>query len=182
MASDSTFREDLFRRFQSWVFKFFVRRGFSREDAEELAQDVFVRVFANMDDLRSEQAATVWIQRITTSIWKNELRRRRAAKRDVSTISLESSAEEPTLEIEDSATQPADLSLLAREDEETICREVGALPEKMRRCLEGYEIRGLKYREIAEEQGISIDTVKSHIFQARRKLRERLAERWGDHR
>lgn len=181
MPPDETRRAEVYERYQEWIFKFFLGRGFSREDAEDLKQDAFVRVFSNMDDLRSEQAATVWIQRVTASIWKNEIRRKHARKRTAIEVSLDAAATvdgTPTLEIKDPSVLLPDEKVLSREQAELVREEVAALPDQMRRCLEAYEVNGLKYREIAVDLGIEINTVKSHIFQARRKLKERLELRW----
>lgn len=166
--------------YRGQVLRFFRARGFSAQDALDLTQDVFVRVFKNIDNLRAEEATRAWILKITANVWKNEVRRLRADKRDRIVVSLDSSGtssdpgEFETLEVED-RDAPASLDdLVTAETVASVRSALGELPSQMRRCLMLFTHGGRKYKEISALLGIKIDTVKSHIHQGRQKLKDRL--------
>ena len=163
--------EKLFRRFWPLLHTFFVRKGFSAEESRDLTQEVFLRVFKSIDTFRGESRFEGWLWRIADNIYSNELRRRKTEKRQAIERSLDAPTDEPSPALE--ITTP-DLN-----PEEQILRQQGLarlraafqeLPDQMRRCcILRYE-KGLKYKEIAVVMKISIETVKAHLHQARKRL------------
>lgn len=166
--------EKLFRRFRPRVQSFFLRKGFSAEDSRDLTQDVFLRVFKSIDTFQRKSRFERWLWEIAAHIYFNEVRRRRTEKRD----GLEQSLDTP-VENDEGATPSQGLPAPGpNPEEEVIRREQSAafhaalqdLPAQMRRCcLFRYE-QGLKYQEIAIVMKISIETVKAHLHQARKRL------------
>jgi RNA polymerase sigma-70 factor, ECF subfamily len=171
----------IFKAFHGRVYGFFKSRGFGEEEALELTQETFVRVFQSMDDLRSPASLDSWILRIAANVWKNEIRFKRAGKRDAREVSLDSAetdgeaAEVAALETKD-APNPLEEALEA-ERLGALDKCLDALPPRMRRCLVLHVYQERKYQEIADLLEISIQAVKSHIHQAKQRLGECVARR-----
>ena len=170
--------EKLFRRFRPLVHSFFLRKGFSVEESRDLTQEVFFRVFKGIDTFRGDSRFERWLWEITDNIYLNELRRRRTEKRHGIEHSLDAPKESgsepnPVLEIAAPGLSPEE-QVLQQQDLEALRAAIQELPDQMRRCcILRYE-RGLKYQEIADEMEISIETVKAHLHQARKRLMAKL--------
>jgi RNA polymerase sigma-70 factor (ECF subfamily) len=149
-----------------------------------LAQDTFVRVQAGLEGLRARESPRSWIIRTAANVFKNELRRRGTGMRSATEISLDApmsggeEGEPRQREVEDPEAPDPWEERRQSERVEVVRQEIQALPPKMRSCLLLHEFQGLAYKEVARVMKISIETVKSHIFQGRRKLEERLKQRW----
>ena len=168
----------IFDRYYRPVHCFFMRRGFAGEEARDLAQETFLRVYRSMGQLRHDDSLESWLRQIAVNVWKNEIRRRTAGMRQGQEISLDGKPVENREKIaevdtamESPDTGPED-ALLAREELALVRRSLNRLPPQMRRCFLLRIAQDLKYREIAAMMGLSIQTVKSHISQARQRLRE----------
>lgn len=159
----------LFERYYRPVVHFFVRRGFSKEESRDLAQETFLRIHRGLSGFRGEASEVTWLFRIARNIEANTLRDRDALKRraeqEISLDAMDDPGEFLTTMIEPS---PED-RLLGEETRKKIRVAVQALPKQMRRCLV-LRLEDLKYREIAEVLGISLQAVRSHLWQARRRL------------
>jgi RNA polymerase sigma-70 factor, ECF subfamily len=156
------------------VFWFFRRRGFSTEESEDLSQETFLRVSQELANLRSAEAVRAWLLRIAANVWKNELRRRSADKRAEppgDPGGRERPGEPPGTNLEPPVEDSPRRRLLAAERLSLARDELRRMGPQMRRCLLLHSVEGRKYREIAVLMQISIQTVKSHIHQARGKLR-----------
>jgi RNA polymerase sigma-70 factor (ECF subfamily) len=170
--------ERLFERYSQPVTYFFARRGFTPEECSDLTQETFLGVYKGMDRFRHDAKVETWLFTIAANIWRNELRSRSAEKREGQLVPLDA-------EREDSAPGPVEVvaegdgpleGLLSREDLRRVREGLEKLPPQMRRCLVLRIDGELKYREIADLLGISIETVKSQIFQARKRLEELLRD------
>jgi RNA polymerase sigma-70 factor (ECF subfamily) len=165
------------------VLNFFRRRGFSVEESQDLTQDVFSRVFKAIATFRRDSRFERWLFEIAVNIFRNELRRKKAEKRDAPEIPILAPSEDGTvsgLGFEPVAEEQSALdSLIARERRAKLMTALQKLPQQMRICcLLRYE-RGLKYQEIATVMKISIETVKAHLHQARKRLIETLGDGAG---
>jgi RNA polymerase sigma-70 factor (ECF subfamily) len=164
--------EELFSRFRPSVRSYFSRKGFSAEDSKELTQDVFVRVFKSIDTFQRKSRFERWLWEIATNIYFNELRRRKTEKRAGIEQSLDLRSEgeaSPLFEIPDDEPSPEE-EVIRRELRGALRNALYALPDQMRRCcILRYE-KGRKYQEIAILMKISIETVKAHLHQARKRL------------
>ncbi len=184
-APDEEFRQ-LFDRYYRPVFHFFSNRGFPSEECLDLTQETFLRVYKSMGQFRREATPKRWLLRIAANIWKNELRRRSAEKRDAKEVSLDSDmdGQEPCpagdeLAAGSRASEPLD-AFLAKEQGQRLRRALDELPPQMRRCMLLRTDQELKYREIAAIMKLSVETVKSQIYQARQRLRSELDYRSAD--
>jgi RNA polymerase sigma-70 factor (ECF subfamily) len=174
--------ERIFTRHYRAVFYFFISQGASESDSHDLTQDTFLRVYKSMESFRGESSLRGWILLIAMNVWKNELRHRGAKKREGKEISLEEVVQPPDddgagREPPETGTagRPAD-QMLAAERVKLLRRALGTLPAQMRRCALLRFAGDLKYREIASALQISIETVKSQIYQARLRLQAALGE------
>ncbi len=168
--------EKLFLRLWPIVRSFFARKGFSSEECKDLTQDVFLRVFKSIDTFQHKSRFERWLWEVTTHIYCNELRRRKTEKRDAIERSLDVAGEgehSPVLNIPVDAPSPED-EIIRRELQGSLRTALHELPDQMRRCcILRYE-KGLKYHVIATVMKISIETVKAHLHQARKRLMDRL--------
>ena len=161
----------LFADRHGYVLRFFRRQGFADDEARELTQEAFLRVSQSIDTLRSAAAAEAWLRRIMANLWKNEIRRLRTQKRDGQTVPLDEEREEDGGAAERAWAPDPEREAIGVERLAAVRGCLGELPAGMRRCLMLYAVQERRYREIADLLHLSIETVKSHIHQARRQLR-----------
>lgn len=163
----------LFGKYRSHVDGYFAGKGVPREEARELTQDVFFRVFKSIDGLRGASEFKAWLFQIAQNAFKNWLRSKKAEKRSASVQSLDPSPGDEGGPL-DPAAPPEDTDsleiLITQELREKLRRALDDLPERMRQCCWMRYVRGMKYQEIADELDISIETVKAHLFQGRKRL------------
>lgn len=153
------------------VYAFFARRRFARDQCQDLAQETFLRVYRNIGTVRSEASLRAWIFTIAASVYKHWLRERSTAKRDAPEVPLDVI---PHAERLLPSTHSPLNDLLADEELRMLRKALDILPDKMRRCMLLRVDQDLRYREIADEVGISIDTVKAHLHQAKKLLKAEL--------
>ncbi|MFY9822535.1 MAG: RNA polymerase sigma factor [Thermoanaerobaculia bacterium] len=170
--------EKLHRRFRPSVQSFFARKGFTAEDGRDLTQEVFLRVFKGIDTFRRESRFERWLWEIAAHIYFNEVRRRRTEKRDGLETSLDTPVENddgvsPAPGIPTSDPSPEE-QVIQGEQLAAFRAALQELPDQMRRCCLLRYQRGFKYQEIATVMKISIETVKAHLHQARKRLAARL--------
>ncbi len=174
---EENFRQ-LFERFRNPIFSYFRRKGFSDEESLDLTQDSFLQVARSLDTFRGGSRFPVWLFGVVSNVYRTEIRRRHAERREGVEVSMD---EASNLDRTASATiRPGEESALdlaiARERWTSVRAALEDLPPQMRRCCVLRYERGLKYQEIATLMGISIDTVKAHLHQARKRLAERLED------
>jgi RNA polymerase sigma-70 factor (ECF subfamily) len=170
-------REGSFRFLYETYFRpierFFARKGFSPEDCLDLTQVTFLGIYKGLDSYEHRQQFAAWLYRAATSVWLKRRRWDTAAKRAAVEVSLDA-MENPDSSL---AIQGRQLDGLLDEERWRALRAVVAeLPEKMRDCLTLRLYHGLSYKEIAVVKKISVETVKAHLFRAREKLQEKLAD------
>lgn len=158
------------------VRNFVVRKGFSSEDARDLTQEVFLRVFRSLGAFRFESRFETWLFEIADHVCQNEMRRRATIKRKGVEVSLETGgqageAEDPAA-VEPPPAPPTALNdLVEEEKKKALSDAIRELPEQMRTCfLLRYE-QGRTYEEIAVLMRVSINTVKAHLHQAKKRLK-----------
>jgi RNA polymerase sigma-70 factor (ECF subfamily) len=174
----------VFCKYQRRVQRFFEKKGVSPDQAKDLTQDTFMRVFRSEVRLDNREQLEAWLFEIARNVWINLLRTRATIKRAATVVSLD----EPGLdgearEIADpspgAGEQGALTGVLAQEQLGILQSALSELPEQMRQCVRLRVKDDLKYREIAEIMKISIETVKSHLHQAKQRLRPKLEPHFG---
>lgn len=175
---DGTTLETLFARYHRSVVYFFLRAGVPNDAARDLAQTTFLRAHRGWSQFRGASTRSTWLYEIAKNVYKNSVRDGNALKNQGFEISLEAPTGEsddepqPRVELIDPGPSADDLLELT-ENTETLNAAVAKLPPLQRQCVK-LRLQDLKYQEIAAILGISIETVKSHLYQARETLRRAL--------
>lgn len=180
LESEEVFRL-LFEGYFQPVRNYFGRRGVSTEDALDLTQEVFLRAYRGLGNFRRDAQHGTWLFTIARHVWVTRLRGQSAIKRDGALVSLdqdrETGANGAGGRAQVATADPDPLELVLSDERGRQLREaLEQLPPQMRRCVMLRLYQGLKYREIAMVMRISIQTVKTHIFHARRRLASALEE------
>lgn len=171
--------EQLFERYCRPVSYFFARRGFSQDECLDLTQETFLGVCRGIERFRTGTNVEKWLYTIAINVWRNEIRRRSTAKRDAKEVGFDDILG-TAREIENGQDTDPLKAVLTGERHDLLHEAIRELPSQMRQCLILRIDQHLKYDEIAKVMRISINTVKSQLFQARGKLRARLAEAEDD--
>lgn len=158
----------LVRRYEDRVLTLVHQFVGNRDESEDVAQEVFVKVYRKLDSFRYQSSFYTWLYRIAVNAATDHLKKRR---RDPS-VSLE--ALPPVFE-DARPDDPAPYqSLLDEEVRERIGEAVEALPEPFKTVLILREFEDCTYEQIAEILDCSMGTVESRLFRARQRLREKL--------
>lgn len=171
---DDVYRE-IYERYHYLVHTFFIRHGYSEDECRDLTQETFLRLFRNIGQFLGRSKFETWLFEIAKNVRLNEIRSRLTAKRLQREIPLEGGAESGRRNVPAAADGPLD-QLLAAERARLLHAALKELSPQMRRCVELRLDHGMELREIAAAMEISVNTVKSHLAQARKKLRRRLTQ------
>ena len=157
--------EDLVRGYQHRVFGVALRMLGSRAEAEEVAQEVFLRVHRAIDDLRGEAKLSTWLYRITSRLCLNRLAsgERRMARRGEETLMRLANGHA------DAATRLEQGELAA-----ALHRAIAELPDERRIVVVLRDLEGLAYEEIAAALELELGTVRSRLHRARMDLKAKL--------
>lgn len=181
-------KEEFIRDFDlHWraIQRYFIGKGFNLTDAEDLTQETFAQAFQGLKDFRGESRIKTWLYRIAENVYNKAIRRSKALKRDGQETTLENIpsdripdyASPLVAEEQDSRFEGHQLRTLLTEERLGLTREaLKDLPAKMQRCFLLYIHQERKYHEIAALMDLSINTVKSHIHQARKRLKEAVGD------
>ncbi|CAN5651684.1 MAG: sigma-70 family RNA polymerase sigma factor [Gemmatimonadota bacterium] len=175
-GSERAYRE-LLERYQRPVFSLIYRMVRDREQAEDLSQETFVKVFNHLDKYDPKYKFSSWIFKISSNLSIDALR-----KKELATVSLDGSRHAVTEEqIEssritvESRTENPEEYLEAKELGEEIEQAIGTLRAEYRTAILLRHVEGRPYEEIAEVMGVPLGTVKTYIHRARNELRGSLA-------
>jgi RNA polymerase sigma-70 factor (ECF subfamily) len=164
----------LIQKYRKPIIHFMYRMVHNQAVAEELAQEVFLRVYRARDTYRAEARFSTWLYRIATNLGVNYARDTRH-ERNASTIYLDESDSETgtTPDVADS-TPSAESNLLNRERLNAIRQHVLALPERQRMAVLMHKYEGMDYKQIGDVLKLSESATKSLLFRAYQTLREKL--------
>lgn len=154
---------------------FLAKRVSSPDDCLDLTQETFLRVYKGLEGYRGEAQFGTWVFRIAFNTYLKWLRRLKADEKSPETLKGAEELETAWEDEEMVAISPDETPLertLQTERHQALHRAIHELPEQMRRCTELRIYQDLSYREIAVVMRRSIETVKVHLFQARKKLKE----------
>lgn len=182
-ARDETAFNDLVRAYERRVFGLMLRMLGRREEAEDLAQEVFVQVFKAIDQFRGESKLSTWIYRIGINLCKNHtkyMQRRHANEQD----EFEPLAERGPMSNAKGTTvgdiaRPDDM-LVGRQIEHVVQRAIDSLDPEFKEALILRDVEDLSYEEIAQITGVPDGTVKSRIHRARAQLKAAVEKALGE--
>ena len=172
---DTSAFEQVIERHQALVAGTAARMLGSNSDVEDIAQQVFIRVWKSARRYVPRAKFTTWLLKITRNLVFNELRR--AKRRAHVPLQSEPGAEE--IPLKDETNRAPDASLLEDELQRAIEEAILQLPESQRMALVLRRYEQLSYEEIAEVLDLSVPAVKSVLFRARTELRSRLSKYLG---
>jgi RNA polymerase sigma-70 factor (ECF subfamily) len=164
---------ELVRRYQARVTNLISRVLNDRISSDDLAQEVFVRVFVHRRNYRRGSKFSTWLFTIAANLAKNEIRRRVRRRNWFSLDALQEVLSDSTMQLAD-PTEGQDIALQRGQLQQSVGRAIAAVPEKYRIALVLRDIEGLAYEEIAEVLGIPGGTVRSRINRARGMLKRKL--------
>lgn len=174
---ERAFRE-LVRTYQQPIFGFVMRMLGNREEAEDLAQEVFVTVFKSIDGFRGDSKLSTWIYRIATNHCRNRhkyltRRRQNSTQTFDETTERAVAAGQPGQGLH--AVVPGPQAMLeGRRMEAALQQAVEGLEEDQRLLVVLRDVEGLSYQEMATICGLAEGTVKSRLHRARMALKERV--------
>ncbi|WP_035958782.1 RNA polymerase sigma factor [Bryobacter aggregatus] len=149
--------EDWMQRYQALVFRTAWRMLGSPADAEDVSQEVFLRLHQSLRSLPAEQPLSAWLYRVTVNLCLDQIRRRKPLGGELELlVSLSPSPEEQHTQ---------------QQRESRLARLIARLPERERACLILRDLEGLNSREVAVILECSEENVRSAIHRAKEKLK-----------
>jgi len=175
-AGDQSAFEYLVHKYRRPMVSFMYRMAHNSAAAEDLAQEVFLRVYRSRETYEPSAKFSTWLYRIATNLAVNHARDTRHERPEVQ-VSLDEPDEESgtTLELPD-ASLNAEQQIVRRERLLAIRKKVEALPEQQRLAVIMHKYQQMDYRQIAEVLNKSESATKSLLFRAYETLREQLKE------
>ena len=175
-AGDESAFEYLVQKYRRSMIGFMYRMSHNAAAAEDLAQEVFLRVYRSRASYEASAKFTTWLYRIATNLAVNYARDTRN-ERPEKTASLDAPDEETgtTMDVADSSLT-AEQAILRRERMAAIRAKVQALPERQRTAVVMHKYQQMDYRQIAEVLKLSESATKSLLFRAYETLREQLKD------
>ena len=144
----------------------------NEEDAEEIAQDVFIEVYKSVKSFRGDSQISTWIYRIATTKSLEFIRKRKRKKRFAFLQSLNSDDHYDTAR-HASFDHPG-VIMERKEQARTLFKTIEQLPESQRVVFTLHKVEGLPYQEIADVLDTSVSSVESLMFRARKNLQKKL--------
>ena len=170
-AGDERAFESLVERHQFRIVGTIAKMLGGESDAEDLAQQVFIRVWQSAPRYHPSAKFTTWLLTITRNLVFNEMRRRQRAR----LVPLDpGDADRPPVEHADSSVRSAPEEIAEAEIQEAVSRAIASLPETQRMAVVLRRFENMPYEEIAKVLKTTVPSVKSLLFRARSDLRDRL--------
>ena len=167
--------EALVSRYQGKIVGYAARMLNDHDEAEDVAQEAFIKAYRSLDGFRGQSSFSTWLYRIVTNLCidRARLKKRRPQQAYSLDEPLDGEEEKGGRELPDYSTEPSkdvERDELRRQVRETVAQ----MPEKMRAVLVMCDIQGMAYEDIAASLDVPIGTVKSRLFHARADLARRL--------
>jgi RNA polymerase sigma-70 factor (ECF subfamily) len=163
---------DVFETYRQPIYNYLRRMTENAAQADDLTQEVFIRVYRGLPGFRGDASVTTWLYQIARNVFY-DYTRQASTRRDRANLALEtlsggydSWADEKEVRPEPAAER--------REMSDCVQDHANTLPDSYRDVLALHDMMGLKNQQIAEALGISLATVKIRLHRARKKLHESL--------
>ncbi len=168
LRQDRTCQEALYKRFYGKMMGVCLRYARDRDEARDMLQDGFIKVFAALRNFGGKGSFEGWIRRIVVNTAVDHLRKNKQAYMIVSTVHFRDG------DLPDAVDEDEDENALANLSEEDILRAVQNLSPAYRTVFNLYVIENFSHKEIAEQLNISEGTSKSNLAKARFQLKKNL--------
>jgi RNA polymerase sigma-70 factor, ECF subfamily len=175
-AGDDAAFDYLVEKFRRQIISFMYRMTHNQAVAEELAQEVFLRVYRSRASYQADAKFSTWLYRIATNLAVNHARDTKA-ERTAPSVSLDEPDQETgtTPDVAD-ATLSVEQQMLRNERLAAIKKHVMALPERQRMAVLMHKYQEMDYKQIGEVLKLSESATKSLLFRAYETLRDRLKD------
>jgi RNA polymerase sigma-70 factor (ECF subfamily) len=174
---DETAFRFLVDNYQDRVFNTAIGIVQNAEDAEDVAQEVFIQVYRSIHSFKAEAKLSTWIYRITTTRSLDLLRSRKSKKRFGFVQRLFGDGNEPLFELPD-FNHPG-VALDQKENSAKLFKAINKLPENQRLAFTLHKLEDLSYQEISEIMKTSVAAVESLMHRAKQNLRKMLEKETG---
>ena len=171
-AGDEGAFKTLVANYQDLVYNTALGIVQNSEDAEDVAQEVFIQVYRSIDQFKGDARLSTWIYRITTTKALDHIRSRKRKKRFAFITSLFGPNDELVHEPVD--FQHPGVTLDRKEQAALLFRMIDQLPENQKVAFTLHKTEELSYQEIADVMQLSVSAVESLLFRARQNLRKLL--------
>lgn len=165
--------ERLVNRYQHRVFNHVSRMVESPDDAADLTQDIFIKVFRSLNRFRGQASFQTWLYRVTANVCVDRHRRARRSPQLARPVETDAGPGEAEPEVPDWDDNP-ERQMLTSELQQQVKLAILELSDKLRPVIVMHDLEGQSYEEIAAALQIPLGTVKSRLFNARAALKERL--------
>ena len=159
-GDDAAFRE-LVDQYKGLIFALIARSVPNRARAEEVAQDVFLKVHRGLPYFRAESKLSTWIYRIAINAISQE-------RPELATTSLDDVGDADRPQLQPGANDRAFGDLVLKD---RLQKAIERLPVQYQVLINGHYLKGMRYEELAEALDLPMGTVKTHLHRAKRKLR-----------
>ncbi len=176
-AGDTDAFRELVETHQHRVIGTVTRMLGDANEAEDLSQQIFVRVWKSAPRWEPTAKFTTWLYTILRNLVFNECRRR--ARHKTTSLDAATDDEDHPQQFADTNVKPADTAMLDEEMQDAIERSIQELPEQQRMAVIMRRYQDVSYGEIAEVLDLTVPSVKSLLFRARTELREKLRKYLG---
>ncbi len=163
LKGDPKAQEQLYRHFYGYAMSVALRYSPHRDEALEVLNDSFLKVFKNLKKHDRTKSLKAWIRRIVINTALDKIRRNQKYAHDT--------------DLENAQYEVFDESVLDKISADEILEMVQALPDSYRTVFNLYEIEGFTHVEISKHIGIPVGTSKSHLSRAKSRLRQMLSKR-----
>ena len=167
----------LVNNYQDRVFNTAIGIVQNAEDAEDVAQEVFIQVFRSVQSFKAESKLSTWIYRITTTRALDHLRSRKSKKRFGFLQRLFGEGNEPIYELPD--FHHPGVSLDRKENAALLFKAIDKLPEKQKIAFTLNKLEDLSYVEVSDVMQVSVPAVESLMHRAKQNLRKMLEKETG---
>ncbi|MFZ5354318.1 MAG: RNA polymerase sigma factor [Bacillota bacterium] len=155
--------EILIERYKKLVFNTAYRMMGNKEEAEDISQEAFIRIFNSLAKYNPEYKFATWALRITTNLCLDSLRKRKGE-----TVPIDEQ-----FDLGDDSLTPEE-QYIRKEKQKQVQAAISKLPDKYKEFLIMFHHRNLSYQEIMDITGESLTIVKNRLYRARQMLKESL--------
>lgn len=178
ISGDDGAFETLVRTYESFVYNVAYQSLKSQDDAFDVSQEVFIKVYKSLGSFRGDCKFSTWIYRVTQNVVKDFLRSKENKLKTVSVYETDPDGEEHQLEIVDESTAADPIASFEKKERAALVREaISRLSEEQRAVIVLRDMEGYTYEEIAEMLFLDMGTVKSRINRGRNAIKKFLSER-----
>jgi RNA polymerase sigma-70 factor (ECF subfamily) len=172
---DKTAFDVLVRKYQHKVIKLVSRYMRDAADAEDVAQEAFIKAYRALPQFRGDSAFYTWLYRIAINTAKNAIVSRDRSPVDFD-LDMQNVEESNSMQLRLADPETPESLLQTEEVRSTVNQAIESLPEDLRTAIVLRELEGLSYEDIAQAMDCPVGTVRSRIFRAREAIDRKLSE------